>query len=187
MIILGINAYHPDASAAIVVDGKLVAAVEEERFRRIKHFSGFPKEAVNYCLKEAGISLDDIDHIAVNYDYNFYRETPNSREPQHYYRRKHNLPFKASYLRYDTDKFQSFLENMAVGYGTGYVPPVTFVKHHKAHAAAAYYSSGFTEPTLDRSLRIQPCFLYRIGITMGWFLMCQIIGMWKLITIRNNF
>ena len=53
MIILGLNAYHGDSSACIVVDGKLIAAVEEERFRRIKHWAGFPTEAIKYCLDEA--------------------------------------------------------------------------------------------------------------------------------------
>src|SRR5215210_8062743 len=70
MIILGLNAHHADASAAIVVDGKLVAAAEEERFRRIKHWAGFPGVATEYCLKEAGVALNDIDHIAVNRDPN---------------------------------------------------------------------------------------------------------------------
>jgi carbamoyltransferase len=66
MIILGLNAYHGDSSAAIVVDAKLIAAVEEERFRRVKHWAGFPTEAIRYCLNEAGIRVEDIDHIAVN-------------------------------------------------------------------------------------------------------------------------
>jgi len=66
--ILGINAYHGDASAALVIDGKLVAAVEEERFRRIKHWAGFPSEAIRYCLKAGSISLNKLDHIAVNSD-----------------------------------------------------------------------------------------------------------------------
>src|SRR5689334_15967792 len=70
MIILGINAHHADASACIVVDGKLVAAVEEERFRRIKHWAGFPSAAIDYCLREAGVALNDVDHIAVNRDPN---------------------------------------------------------------------------------------------------------------------
>ena len=54
MIVLGINAYHGDASAAILVDGELVAAVEEERFTRVKHTAGFPAHAVRYCLQAAG-------------------------------------------------------------------------------------------------------------------------------------
>jgi carbamoyltransferase len=63
--ILGINAYHGDSSACLVIDGKLIAAVEEERFRRVKHWAGFPTEAVRYCLNEAGIGVEDIDHVAV--------------------------------------------------------------------------------------------------------------------------
>src|SRR5438105_15751146 len=66
MIILGINAHHADASAAILVDGKLVAAAEEERFRRIKHWAGFPSLAIEYCLSEAGVDVNGVDHIAVN-------------------------------------------------------------------------------------------------------------------------
>ena len=65
MNILGINAYHGNASAALVCDGKLVAAVEEERFNRVKYAAGFPAEAIRYCLKEAGITLADLDHVAV--------------------------------------------------------------------------------------------------------------------------
>jgi carbamoyltransferase len=65
MNILGINAYHGNASAALVCDGKLVAAVEEERFNRVKYAAGFPAAAIRYCLKEAGITLADLDHVAV--------------------------------------------------------------------------------------------------------------------------
>lgn len=66
--ILGLNAYHADAAACLVRDGELVAAVEEERFRRIKHWGGFPSESIRYCLNEAGISLSDVGHVAVNSD-----------------------------------------------------------------------------------------------------------------------
>src|SRR5580658_110685 len=65
MNILGINAYHGNASAAIVCDGRLIAAVEEERFNRVKYAAGFPAAAIRYCLKEAGVALSDIDHVAV--------------------------------------------------------------------------------------------------------------------------
>lgn len=68
MKILGINAFHADSAAAIVCDGKLIAAAEEERFRRIKHWAGFPSQAIAYCLNEAGLSLADLDHVAVNQD-----------------------------------------------------------------------------------------------------------------------
>jgi carbamoyltransferase len=64
--VLGLNAYHGDVSAAIVADGRLVAAVEEERFRRIKHIAGFPTEAIQACLKMAGLTGRDVDHVAVS-------------------------------------------------------------------------------------------------------------------------
>src|ERR1700674_1105030 len=65
MNILGINAYHGNASAALVCDGQLVAAVEEERFNRVKYAAGFPAGAIRYCLREAGITLADVEHVAV--------------------------------------------------------------------------------------------------------------------------
>src|SRR5665213_1351980 len=66
--ILGLNAYHGDAAAAIVVDGELVAAAEEERFSRVKHVAGFPALAAAWCLKEAGLDASELDHIAVSRD-----------------------------------------------------------------------------------------------------------------------
>ena len=68
MIILGLNAFHADSAAAIVRDGKLIAAAEEERFRRVKHWAGFPSQAIEYCLREANVDLGDVDHVAVNQD-----------------------------------------------------------------------------------------------------------------------
>lgn len=68
MIILGLNAFHGDSSAALIRDGKLIAAAEEERFRRIKHWAGFPVQAISYCLNQAGIRLSDVEHIASNQD-----------------------------------------------------------------------------------------------------------------------
>src|SRR5262245_35685594 len=66
MYILGINAYHGDSSACLIRDGHIVAAAEEERFRRVKHWAGFPSRAIGYCLAEAGIQPALIDHVAVN-------------------------------------------------------------------------------------------------------------------------
>jgi carbamoyltransferase len=68
MNILGLNAFHADSSAALVCDGVLVAAAEEERFRRIKHWAGFPSQAIAYCLREASLKLNDLDYVAVNQD-----------------------------------------------------------------------------------------------------------------------
>jgi carbamoyltransferase len=66
--ILGINAFHGDSSACLLIDGKLVAAAEEERFRRIKHWAGFPSEAIAWCLQDSGLTLADVDHVAINQD-----------------------------------------------------------------------------------------------------------------------
>ena len=68
MIILGLNAFHADSAAAILRDGTLIAAAEEERFRRVKHWAGFPTQAIEYCLREAKVDLSDVDHVAVNQD-----------------------------------------------------------------------------------------------------------------------
>lgn len=65
MYILGINAYHANASAALICDGRLVAAAEEERFNRVKYAAGFPIRAIRYCLQEGGITLPEVDHIAI--------------------------------------------------------------------------------------------------------------------------
>jgi carbamoyltransferase len=68
LYVLGINAYHGDASAAIIRDGQLLAAVEEERFNRCKHCAGFPAEAIKYCLDVAGISIEEVEHIGISRD-----------------------------------------------------------------------------------------------------------------------
>jgi len=68
MYILGINAYHGDASAAIIKDGRLIAAVEEERFNRLKHCAGFPSQSIRYCLKTAGVGIEEVEHIGISRD-----------------------------------------------------------------------------------------------------------------------
>ena len=68
MYILGINAYHGDAAAALIKDGELLAAVEEERFNRVKHCAGFPAASVRYCLQAAGIGIEDVEHIGISRD-----------------------------------------------------------------------------------------------------------------------
>src|SRR6185369_7406343 len=68
MYILGINAYHGDAAADLIKDGRIVAAVEEERFNRVKHCAGFPAEAVRYCLEVSGINIEDVAHIGISRD-----------------------------------------------------------------------------------------------------------------------
>jgi len=66
MFILGINAYHGDSSACLVVDGRLICAIEEERIRRIKHWAGLPTKSIKWCLNYAGIDIRDVDYIAIS-------------------------------------------------------------------------------------------------------------------------
>ncbi len=66
MTVLGLNANRADSAACLFVDGKLVAAAEEERFRRIRHWAGLPTHAIDYCLREGQLKLGDVDHIAIN-------------------------------------------------------------------------------------------------------------------------
>src|SRR5688500_13126373 len=68
MIILGLNAYHADSSAALFLDGELVAAIAEERFRRVKHWAGFPTKAMEFCLRDAGITMKDVDYVTIGRD-----------------------------------------------------------------------------------------------------------------------
>jgi carbamoyltransferase len=141
MIILGLNAYHADAAAAIVVDGKLVAAAEEERFRRIKHWAGFPAEAVRYCLSEAGVSIGEVDHIAVSRDpnANFWKKVlfALGRRP------------KWSYLsdrmrnRSRVGNLESEMRKGLGVSGEGIRAQVHHVEHHRAHMASGFFVSPF--------------------------------------------
>lgn len=143
MNILGISCFYHDSSACLVQDGRLLAAVQEERFTRKKHDPRFPAQGVGYCLKEAGITINDIDHL-VFYDKPF-------------------LTFERllmSYLTVAPKGLRSWLEAMPLWLGkklnipkvikmeTGYKGPVLFTEHHEAHAASAFYPSPFDEAAI---------------------------------------
>lgn len=143
MIILGINAFHADASACVVRDGQLIAAAEEERFTRVKHWAGCPIQAIEYCLLEAKVSLSDIDHIAVN------------RDPQAH------LIDKALYTflkRLNWSVVRDRLRNAgkvhdikaaiceAKGIKTDALKAqLHHVEHHQAHLGSAFFVSGYEE------------------------------------------
>jgi carbamoyltransferase len=144
MIILGINAHHADASAAIIVDGKLVAAVEEERFRRIKHWAGFPSASIRYCLDEAGVRLSYVDHIAVNRDPNarlwkrakfILARRPSLRAIQ---RRLRN---RAEISSLEDDFRQAFkVESLTA--------KLHRVEHHRAHLGSSFFVAPFDEAAI---------------------------------------
>jgi carbamoyltransferase len=141
LIILGLNAFHADSSAALVRDGKLVAAAEEERFRRFKHWSGFPSQAIGYCLREAGLKLKDVDHVAFNQDSSV------------------NLGRKALYFLTRHPDFSLVMGRIRNRKARGKIPDllresfpgevlhaeVHPVEHHLAHLSSAFHVSPFNE------------------------------------------
>ena len=148
MNILGISAYYHDAAACLVIDGKIIAAVQEERFTRIKHDSSFPNHAISYCLKEAGISAKDLDHI-VFYDKPFLKferllETYLAFAPRGFKSFATSLPV---WLK---DKlFQKSVITKAMtdlwGKDIHWGERLLFSEHHLSHAASAFFPSPFEE------------------------------------------
>ena len=143
MNILGINAYHGNASAAIVCDGRLVAAVEEERFNRVKYAAGFPAQAIRYCLKEAGLELKDLDHVAVPRD-------PYARLGTKLFYAMRMPSFARDRVRVMA-KFTGIQEALAQAFDTDPAAvPAKFrrVEHHQAHLASAFFVSPFERAAL---------------------------------------
>jgi carbamoyltransferase len=143
--ILGISAFYHDSAAALVVDGEIVAAAQEERFTRVKHDFGFPVNAIRYCLEEGGITPEQLDYVGF-YDKPF-------------------LKFERlleTYLAYTPVGFKSFLKAMPLwlrqklhlpreisrGLGGGYHKRVVFTEHHESHAASAFFPSPFEEAAI---------------------------------------
>jgi len=143
--ILGISAFYHDSAATLVVDGKVVAAAQEERFTRIKHDHGFPSLAIAYCLREAGLTAEDLDYVGF-YDKPF-------------------LKFERlleTYLGFAPVGFRSFLKAMPLWLnqklhlpreirrelGGGFKKRIVFTEHHESHAASAFYPSPFEEAAI---------------------------------------
>ncbi len=143
--ILGISAFYHDSAAALIVDGRIVAAAQEERFSRVKHDSGFPQEAIRYCLGEAGLDPSELDFVG------FYD--------------KPLLKFERlleTYLAFAPSGFRSFVKAMPLwlkqklhlpremrkSLDNGYRKRFVFAEHHQSHAASAFYPSPFDEAAI---------------------------------------
>jgi carbamoyltransferase len=141
MYILGLNAFHADSSACLFKDDSLVAAAEEERFRRVKHWAGFPSQAIKWCLSEAKINLEDVDHIALNQDI------------------KANLLKKVFFILNGLSNFKMLLDRFQNKYkrislknyilkefpNSIFKGSIHSVEHHLAHLSSAYHTSPFNE------------------------------------------
>lgn len=144
--ILGLNAYHGDAAAALVVDGELVAAAEEERFNRVKHCAGFPALAAAWCVSEGGIRPEELDHLAVSRD-------PRANVGQKLLRTiRHGA--SARYLKarlQNAAKIRDVRTALAesLGLDAGALrAQVHNVEHHQAHVASAFFVSPFDEAAI---------------------------------------
>jgi carbamoyltransferase len=144
MIIIGINAYHADASAAIFVNGVLVAAIEEERFTRVKHWAGFPRQALLFCLAEAGVSFEQVDFFAIGRD-------PAAKKwaKIKYLLANPSGSFAAVKDRWKNHKKVSSIEDeLALVSGLDasvFKTKVKNIEHHRSHLASAFFASPFEE------------------------------------------
>lgn len=146
MYILGINAYHGDASACILKDGVLVAATEEERIRRVKHWAGLPTEAIKFCLKEAGIALDKVDIMALS------RDPMAKIEQKIFHSLKKMVSWSAIKDRAGNSlKIKQLKQEVAEALGFSeqdIKAELRFVEHHRSHIASAFYVSPFQEAVI---------------------------------------
>lgn len=141
MKILGINAYHGDASAALVTNGQLVAAVEEERFNRIKHWAGFPSQSIQYCLDVAGIGIEEVDHVAISFN-------PRANMAKRLmFVARHRPTAKAIFARMKRQgKTLGLEDQLAEGLGverSQIRAKFHRIEHHQTHVAAGFLISPF--------------------------------------------
>ena len=147
MRILGLSAFYHDSAAALLVDGELVAAAQEERFTRKKHDSGFPEHALAYCLAEAGIDLDGVDHIAF-YDKPFLKferllETYLAFAPKGFASFRMAMPVWLKEKLFQKRLLRDHL--IECGAGKDVESKLLFTEHHQSHAASAFFPSPFEE------------------------------------------
>jgi carbamoyltransferase len=141
MLILGLNAYHGDSSACLLKDGRLVAAVEEERFRRVKHWAGLPTQAIEYCLREAGAALADVEHIAVNRQ----PGVNNWRRLQFILTHRPDPRLVFSKLR-NIRKAATIEDALHAAFPAARLRArIHHVEHHLAHLASAFLASEFSD------------------------------------------
>jgi carbamoyltransferase len=150
MRILGLSAFYHDSAAALLVDGELVAAAQEERFTRKKHDAGFPKRALEYCLAEGGIDLSQVDHVAF-YDKPFLKferliETYLAFAPKGFTSFRMALPVWLKEKLFQKRLLRDHL--MECGAGKDVEAKLLFTEHHQSHAASAFFPSPFAEAAI---------------------------------------
>jgi carbamoyltransferase len=141
MKIIGINAFHADSSACLVIDGKLISAVEEERFNRIKHWAGFPIKSIKYCLEQSNLNISDIDHISINIDpkANYLKKL--------LFLAKHRPSFSLVFDRIKKKKKYNSIKEIINEEFKDYQfnGQINNIEHHYAHLSSAFHVSPFKE------------------------------------------
>jgi carbamoyltransferase len=146
MYILGINAFHGDSSACLLKDGKVLCATEEERFRRVKHWAGFPSEAIKFCLEDEGISIKQVDHITISRDpkANFFKKVlhslKNSISISTIWNRLTNAK-KVSSVKGELAKIFELPESEIKA-------EVHNIEHHRSHIASSFFASRFDKSAI---------------------------------------
>lgn len=138
MIILGLNIFHADTSATLIVNGKIINAIEEERFTKIKHYSGVPINAIQYCLNSSDINISEVDEIAVNYNsrYNFFQKTLFSLK---------NINLSIFNKIISLKKKNNIKKILEEALNKKINAKIVYVPHHIAHISSSYLISGLDE------------------------------------------
>ena len=144
MYVLGLNAYHGDSAAAIVGDGHVLAAAEEERFTRVKHWAGVPVNAIDFCLSFAGINFDQLSCVAVNMDNDAHR----GKKFIYLFKSRPGIGLILEKLKTRSSR-ESLMDSISrlSSHNTDGIP-LQAVEHHHAHLASAFYPSGFDSAAL---------------------------------------
>jgi carbamoyltransferase len=147
MRILGLSAFYHDSAAALVEDGRIVAAAQEERFTRKRHDAGFPEEAIKYCLQAGGISLDDVDHVVFFekplIKFERLLETYLANAPRGFSSFKIAIPVWIKEKLFQKSNLEKALGALAPSGSV--VGKLLFTEHHQSHAASAFFPSPFEE------------------------------------------
>ena len=151
--ILGISAFYHDSAAALIENGEIIAAAQEERFTRKKHDASFPQNAINYVLKEANIKLNNVNHV-VFYEKPFLKferllETYVANAPKGFQSFRKAMPI---WLREKLFQKSHLVNELKKHYADFKSDKLLFAEHHESHAASAFYPSPFDEAlilTLD--------------------------------------
>jgi carbamoyltransferase len=154
MIVLGINGieniFH-DASATLVMDGEIVASVEEERFNRNKHTNGVPFLAIEYCLKHAGLRFSDVDHIGYYLNPEVLQHTFFDEMIRKYGAKENDI----LYMKNVSDAIRGLPNKLRSRLGVPAKAKLHYLNHHLCHAASSFYVSGMKDAAVpyDRWIR----------------------------------